>query len=161
MRFITKDACQEKEEELKDHWDGVFSIPQTHSLHSIKPDGPSALLVAPTSREAHRRVRIREEEHDQNDPVSATSTSLEAAPASVTYSQGEWVLVLFGGRKYPGEVVSSSGEEVEVNVMQKQGAVWRWPENKDCFFYPKSDIIKSIAPPQLVNSRGQFRFGKF
>jgi len=113
VKFISKLECQALEEELKDHWDGdgVYSISQSHALHSVKPDGPGALLVAPTSREVHKRVKIRDEDHQPSSPTKATT---------VSYTNGEWVLICYRKKKYPGEVVSTSEEEVQVNVMERQ-----------------------------------------
>jgi hypothetical protein len=57
--FIPASDIEEKENMLKEHWDGVLSGPGTQSLHSIKPDGPDGLLVAQVAREIHRSIRLR------------------------------------------------------------------------------------------------------
>ncbi len=41
---------------------------------------------------------------------------------------GQWVVVVYDGNEYPGEVsaiIDTNG--VQVNVMHKSGSGWKWP----------------------------------
>jgi len=48
---------------------------------------------------------------------------------------------------------------VKVIVMKPTFAgYWKWPERRDEIFYTLPNIVKKIAPPVPVDSRGQFKF---
>ena len=94
-----------------------------------------------------------EEQEDQSEG------ELEGEDESCIVSLGEWVLVKYDNKDFPGEVVNIIGSEFEVNVMHRSGAAfWRWPEKDDHIFYNRADIIKQLTPPQVAGSRGQFKF---
>lgn len=38
---------------------------------------------------------------------------------------------------------------------------WKWLDKADELIYPIEDIIKKIPPPEIVNSRGNFKFENF
>lgn len=57
-----------------------------------------------------------------------------------------------------GEVTMINENEYRISTMEKTGSYWRWPENKDEIWYEEKDIIKTIYPPIVVGSRGQFSF---
>ena len=37
--------------------------------------------------------------------------------------------------------------EFQVNVMNKSGKFWRWPQKEDKIFYNSTNIVKCIKPP--------------
>lgn len=76
------------------------------------------------------------------------------------YMTGEWVLVEYDGKFYPGEVISKINDSYSVNVMIPAGKNWKWPKNPDKFFYKKENIVKKLSFPSLVNSRNHFFFDK-
>ena len=47
---------------------------------------------------------------------------------------------------------------IQVNVMNKSGKFWRWPQKEDKIFYTSNNIVKGIEPTQVAGSRGQFEF---
>lgn len=76
---------------------------------------------------------------------------------------GEWVLVLYDGNRYPGVVNDTTLTDCKISVMQPTtiGYVikyWIWPHQPDVIYYKMSDIIRSIEPPSVFGSRGQFEF---
>jgi hypothetical protein len=44
--------------------------------------------------------------------------------------------------------------------MEKTGAVYTWPMNEDYSLEPRAAVICPMGFPELVNSRGHFRFTK-
>lgn len=49
----------------------------------------------------------------------------QQASNSFSLAAGTWVVVLYDGVRFPGEVTSVNGEDVEVNVMHRSGQS-RW-----------------------------------
>ena len=63
---------------------------------------------------------------------------------------GTWVLVQYGDSNYPGEVTQVRGLEYCVNVMHPSGSGYRWPYGqKDEIYYHESDIVKTLAAPNI------------
>lgn len=74
---------------------------------------------------------------------------------------GDWVIVQYDGKNYPGEVVIVGVDDVKVNVMHRIFAgFWKWPATPDEIFYPNEKIQGKINPPEPVGRRGQFRFNE-
>ena len=71
------------------------------------------------------------------------------------YEIGKWVAVKFNKQWYPGEVVDTSDNEIEIRCMGIIGEnKFVWPETDDVCWYENSDIIFSIEPPHPVCQRG-------
>lgn len=71
---------------------------------------------------------------------------------------GDWCLVKYDEEIYPGEVTEKTSSEVKVNVMVKSGKYWKWPNSKDEVYYTMDKVIKKLSRPEVVNSRGHFKF---
>ncbi|XP_030827949.1 uncharacterized protein LOC115928135 [Strongylocentrotus purpuratus] len=72
---------------------------------------------------------------------------------------GDWYVVEYEGKKFPGEVVGFTRKgEFQVSVMEPVGKYWKWPTKKDAIFYMESKMITKLAPPEVVNNRGHFKF---
>lgn len=70
---------------------------------------------------------------------------------------GDYVLVLYDGKYFPGEVAAIKKKEYFVSAMAKSGRKdWRWPDVKDQIWYNEKDVVEIISPPKNVNSRGVF-----
>jgi hypothetical protein len=55
----------------------------------------------------------------------------------------DWVLVRYDNYEFAGEVTNIVGNEFEVNVMHKSGAMfWKWPSREDNSFSEKM-LLKS------------------
>jgi len=165
IKFVSQDEIAEKQEMLNQHWDGVFHVPRTHTLHAIKPSGPTLISVAETSDGDFHAVKIREESNEsvqdeEMDEVNSPDETREET-SGPSYSAGQWVLVAYDGSAYPGQVLDVNDDEVQVSAMERVGRIWRWPRKADCIFYKKSDVIRAINTPVLVNRRGQFKFDCF
>ena len=48
--------------------------------------------------------------------------------------------------------------EFQVNVLNKIGKFWKWPQRGDKIFYTSNSIVKCIEPPQIAGSRDEFEF---
>ena len=61
-----------------------------------------------------------------------------------------WVMVQYGGGKYPGEVKGIDDDIVRVACMEAVGtddrgiALWKWPLVEDVLNYPKKQIVKVL-----------------
>ena len=75
-----------------------------------------------------------------------------------TFSIGDWVLMKYGSTNYPSKILQIVNNEFQVNVMNKNGKFWRWPQKEDKNIYTSSNIVKLVEPPQVAGSRGQFEF---
>ena len=73
----------------------------------------------------------------------------------VLYDIGKWVAVKKSSKQwYPGEVVDTSDNEIEVSGMGIIGEnKLAWPENDDVCWYKNSDIICSIESLTPVSLR--------
>ncbi|KAG8171900.1 hypothetical protein JTE90_017787 [Oedothorax gibbosus] len=83
-----------------------------------------------------------------------TSSTIQEAEATIQddeddYKAGEWVLVQYEGKYYPGEVVGNEGDSYCVNVMIPAGKNWRWPQNPDQILYEKENIVKKLGLPRI------------
>lgn len=69
---------------------------------------------------------------------------------------GDWVVIMYDGLTYPGEVKSMLhpiGVEVTCMHPTSSGDKYKWPDKSDNHIYPYSDIKKKIRPPVPFNSR--------
>ena len=64
----------------------------------------------------------------------------------------------YGSSNYPSEILQIVYNEFQVNIMNKSGKFWRWPQKEDKIFYTSNNIIKCIEPPQVAGLRSQFEF---
>ena len=55
-------------------------------------------------------------------------------------------------------VTCHENEDVEVNVMHRNGNSWRWPKVPDKIFYLLDNIVRQINALMVVGSRRQFTF---
>ena len=164
----------------------MVTVPMTQQTHCIKTNGDRKLLVADTSDSTQFRiVRIRKKENDTTTreeeelPEEEESLNEEESPeeeesyegdecsseearlattAKITLNVGQWVVVMYEGTEFPGEVVTCGDNEVEVSAMHRSGNSWKWPKIPDKIFYSLENISRLISAPTVVGSRGQFTF---
>lgn len=85
-------------------------------------------------------------------------------PSFINLVPGNWVVVTYDGKEYPGEIMFIENEnKVQVSVMVPTGPPnhFKWPQPPDCIFYSKEEVLREIDPPEVVNSRGLYRFSEF
>lgn len=133
IQFISHEAMEQKEIFLKQHWEGVFCIPRTHRIHVVCPDGPNKVQVAEISTGTFTLIQMRKgaEEtkelatEEAENSVEGDSAADSAKPTA--YKAGDWVVVKYDGRTYPGEILtvrSGDVEELEVKAMHPTGRYW-------------------------------------
>ena len=94
-----------------------------------------------------------DEDTDPNEGGERTASN------AIDVEVGQWAVVAYDGKQYPGEVTAVSDiEGVEVSVMHKSGSCWKWPQPKDMIYYHKKDIKRLISPPIATGYCGQFIF---
>lgn len=64
--------------------------------------------------------------------------------------EGDYVAVVYGGRKYPGKVVQEEDGEFEVTCMKKSGKWWTWPQEEDKLWFNASRICCRIRIPRII-----------
>lgn len=74
--------------------------------------------------------------------------------------KGDWVLVNYDNKKYPGEVIQIHGpDDIQVSVMvQTSCGHYKWPQPPDSICYTSKEVVQKISPPEVSNSRGFFKF---
>ena len=70
--------------------------------------------------------------------------------------EGDFVIVNYEGRLYPGEVKVLKKKGAEVSCMMKTGINWKWPLQPDQIYYQLSEITEVIQAPKKISSRGLF-----
>ena len=62
---------------------------------------------------------------------------------------GDYVLITWNSRKYPGQVLSISEEGAFITCMKRGKTYWRWPTIKDEQLYSWEYIVRKIGPPKF------------
>jgi len=65
------------------------------------------------------------------------------------YKVGDFVLVKFLEKQFPGRITKMSNKGPTVACMEKLSKQCRWPAKKDCIDYEWRDVIAKIKPPIL------------
>ena len=103
-------------------------------------------------------VRVRMCSEDEDSDTSEHEEEEEEEDGD-KFSEGDWVIVRYDGKEFPGEVMLVGEKDVQVSVMvRKFSGFWRWPNPCDKIFYPFFSVASKITAPEPVGSRGQFRF---
>ncbi|KAG1651824.1 hypothetical protein GQR58_026730 [Nymphon striatum] len=102
-----------------------------------------------------KALKLKKHALDYDQQIS--EISVEPTQQQV-YTINEWVLVRYMGLSYPGEVTYTESSQIRVNVMEKAGTHYKWPNMQDNIFYSYDDVIMKLAPPVVAGNRGQFLF---
>lgn len=155
VEFISKDAIEEKWEILEARWPSILPIPNTRKIHYVVPMGGHHLLVSDTSDSTEcKQVRIKDQDEIEfSDSLESLNETMDESQDNLSGNEelevqiGDWVLVTYDGKNFPGELVEIgeySSDELKVNVMHPSGGHWRWPQPADKIFYYIKDIIRKI-----------------
>ncbi|KAJ8944259.1 hypothetical protein NQ318_013671 [Aromia moschata] len=71
-------------------------------------------------------------------------------------SVGNFVLVKYEGKMYPGKIISTTNEGAIINAMTPFGKQWKWPLNRDEIFYRNEEIVMKIEAPRKQGRREIF-----
>ena len=67
---------------------------------------------------------------------------------------GQWCVVRYEGRIYPGIVLGTEGNDIEVKCMSVAGKNrFYWPSRDDRCWYSSDNVVGCIPEPQKVGSR--------
>ena len=130
-------------------------MPNTVKLHRIKTQSQHKLSVTNVSNgEAFSIIRTL----PATDETVVGDIMFDKNLDRKKFSIGDWVLVKYDSTNYPGEILQIINNEFQVNVMNKRGKFWRWPQKEDKIFNTSNNIVKCIESPQVAGSHGQFEF---
>jgi hypothetical protein len=87
---------------------------------------------------------LHADEVEANEPQAGEPESNQAS-----YNVGDFVIVMFENKKFPGRITAIREKGAEVDCMEKRSKSWRWPTKKDCIEYEWGDVIGKIKPPKL------------
>ncbi|XP_022181112.1 jerky protein homolog-like [Myzus persicae] len=90
------------------------------------------------------------------DNLDLAVAEAEEEQQASNYNVGDFVIVQFENKNFPGRIISIFDKGAKVDCMEKLSKQWRWPSKKDCIDYEWSDIIRKIQPP-LLCKRNFFR----
>ena len=86
------------------------------------------------------------------EPQTSGETTVTAAPSVVTDAPdlmvGDWCVVQYDGKQFPGQVMSIVGRDYEVSIMYRCGKYFKWPfPAEDKIFYEPTAIVKKLQGP--------------
>ena len=85
------------------------------------------------------------------DPSSTIVYEDEDVDRSEKVNVGDWALVYYDGKTFPGEVVSIIDTDIEVSVMKySRKGKWYWPDKVDIIAYQPENVIGKLSPPVPV-----------
>ena len=85
------------------------------------------------------------------DPSSTIVYEDEDVDKSEKLNVGDWALVSYDGKKFPGEVVSIIDTDIEVSLMKySRKGKWYWSDKADIIAYRPENVIGKLSPPVPV-----------
>ncbi|KAF5284065.1 hypothetical protein FQR65_LT13611 [Abscondita terminalis] len=72
-------------------------------------------------------------------------TKIEETPDTITV--GNYVIVKYHNKNYPGIVKDIDNDDYEVSVMERINEQWKWPDIPDQIWYSKNQIVNKISEP--------------
>ena len=147
---VGKSQIVENQNEMKLHWSNAVPIANTQTIHSVIPKGPCHLLVAEIpDTNTVCKVRILKKESgdssqssDEEETTRIEQTSNICSSDKLKLHLGDWIVVSYQGKMFPGEITEFEGAEIRVNVVQKSGKFWKWPSKRDEIFYYSKNVVK-------------------
>ena len=170
IEFISKEDISELTSFLDTKWSTTKPVPGTYQVHCVKSHGSDSVQVSDITDGGEARVCVirttttqeEQSELDEQEDKDKEEEDEQEEEEETEIQVGQWVVVLYDGIEYPGEVRSiDSNTGVQVNVMHKSGSCWKWPQSRDMIYYKKSNILRVISVPVVAGHRGQFTFSDF
>ncbi|KAI5722693.1 hypothetical protein M8J76_012165 [Diaphorina citri] len=109
----------------------------------------------------HKKRIKKEPESDDSEDLDDVLPLEDSDEGQKTFTviDGDYVVVTYNGKKFPGQVIETvdNDDKVKVKHMTQAGMdSWRWPEIEDILWYDMDEILKIISPPTPINKRGLF-----
>ncbi|XP_063622933.1 uncharacterized protein LOC134795010 [Cydia splendana] len=96
--------------------------------------------------------------HDTDDSIGEdVSNDCDDQENKNIYKIGDFVIFVYEGEYFVGQIQFLNEEEVQIKSMQKTAKNWKWPDRVDLNFYPYDDIKQKIATPKKVSKRDVYR----
>lgn len=93
---------------------------------------------------------------EDNIPLSTLRRKLNPLPRMNLKPQ-DYVVVSYEGKYFPGKIIDIRDKEYFVSAMAQSGRTgWRWPDISDEIWYSEKEVVMTIKPPKMKNSRGIF-----
>ena len=138
-------------------------IKSVHLMVCEKDDRVELFTDDTKSNSVGRMCYASEEDDGQCDESDENDEENAPANKTITYfksvKRGDWVVVRYDSKLYPGKVSNKGENGMTVNVMKPCfPSGWTWPCQRDEIFYLFENIAKKIDPPYPLNSRGKWGF---
>ncbi|KAJ8927327.1 hypothetical protein NQ314_020222 [Rhamnusium bicolor] len=91
-----------------------------------------------------------------DDPSVELENIKRPAFSEKTKRVGDYVLVIYDRKYYPGEITKVLNNGAIINVMTPYGKQWKWPCHKDEIFYSDEEIVMAIKEPERRGHRYVF-----
>ena len=144
--FEVKEMIEERKP-----WDDVLEMPGILSAHVMECSGQKVRLYK-ENKKSHEVCTIDYATESEDDELVDEATD--------DVNVGDWVIVMYDGKMYPGRVtaISEMGSK-KVSVMRSAfPSGWKWPVEVNEIYYEDENIKKKISPPTPVNSRNKWQF---
>ena len=139
--------------EMNVDWNDAPVVPGIQKIHIISVEQQDNEIKCWPNALAKRTGQLVEPIPDDSEQITSEMSQ------ELDIVMGDWCLVQYEGEEFPGEVRDVlEGSEYKVSVMHPAGGCFKWPNEVDCIVYPKTSILRKVAPPIPVGTRGQFTF---
>ena len=170
--YLLAYEIRSKEEFLLSRWEHVVTIMTIQKQHIFKRAGTSELFVG---RHALGDVtwvsviralsdKAKAAYNEQPDTIHPPEVPCKDDDSVLLHlgniQVGDWVLVKYDEKVFPGEVKVIEQREVKVSVTIPSGTCYKWPKIEDAVFFKLANIICKLSPPQFKSARGTFEFAE-
>lgn len=156
---VFESEVEEMIEERKP-WMDVREVPGVSSAHVMvcEKDDEVKLYKDSMKDELVNRVyygRVEDDSEGVEDDSEGVEDDDDKREENVVDAEiGDWVVVIYEGKLYPGKVTVKKEHHWSVKVMKPCfPSGWTWPSREDEIPYPLEDIRKKVEPPHPLNSR--------
>ena len=139
-----------------------MAVPNTLKCHCVKACRMNEISVSSIWwRLSVVEIYSASEIDDEYDIISTNGDEIDICvdnENSANFFIGTWVLVIYEGNCYPGEIKLLQSKEREVTIMHPSRKYSKWPNQEGKTYYLKNNMLKNITPPQNVSLRGHLMF---
>ena len=160
IKYVSASDITHDKAMLEEWWKNIRTLPGTHKMHSIistKDGKVKAAEVSTGTLKSKLFLQMLKLQSSQNFNVSSSlqshSTQL-SSPMPVQYQVGQWVIIRYEGKLFPGEITVVKLDQVKVNAMIcHRTNLLKWLKKKDHIFYFNHGVVKAIKQPKMQNCR--------
>ena len=127
-------------------WEKIHNVPGMLHVHSVAPH-VTGVQTHITTNDNVSTI------HSLVDNITLPQTFVKDSNAD--YQAGDFVIVKYDQKFFPGEILANYDESAEVKVMVSSGPkFWKWPDRDDILKYQWKDVY------QCISGRMHYRFIK-